>query len=150
VARERAREVVVEGKGSSTTTEVRLGPHRLTGDIPAEMGGTDKGPNPYDLLLAALGTCTAMAVTGVALRKGWPVESVRVTLNHDRVYATDCAECETKEGLLDKLQRVIEIEGPLTDEQRGTLFEMAQRCPVSTTLRSEIWIESLLKPPVAT
>ncbi len=139
------REVVVEGKGGFRQV-IHAGPIELIGDAPKALGGGDEGPTPYDLLLAALGTCTSMAISAIARERGWPVESVRVILNHDRVYAIDCAECETKQGMLDRLRRDVEIVGPLTDEQRNTLFEIAKQCPVSRILTSEIWIDSHLKP----
>lgn len=139
------REVVVEGKGGFRQV-IQAGPVQIVGDVPVALGGKDEGPTPYDLLLAALGTCTSMTITAVAAEKGWPVESVRVTLNHDRVYAIDCVECETKQGMLDRLRRDVEIVGPLTEEQRKALFEIANQCPVSRILTSEIWIDSHLKP----
>lgn len=141
---EKDREVVVEGKGGWRQI-IKAGPLEIVGDVPPSYGGKDEGPNPGDLLLAALGTCTSLAITALAMEKGWPLTSVRVTVNHDRVNAIDCVDCESKEGKVERLRRDVEIEGPLSDEQRKTLFEFAKRCPLSRILTSEIWIDSHLK-----
>lgn len=136
--------VVVTGAASGFVQEVVIGRHRLIGDEPVSAGGTDTGPTPYDLLLAALGTCKSMTLGVYARRKGWPLESVTVRLSHSRIYATDCAECETKEGRIDRIDAVIEVTGPLTQEQRARLLEIADRCPVHRTLKSEIDIRTRL------
>src|SRR6185295_8098266 len=106
--------------------------------------GHDAGPSPYDYLLAALGTCTSMALTLYARRKEWPLETLTVTLRHSRVHATDCAECETKEGHVDRIEREIALGGPLDAEQRARLLAIADRCPVHRTLTSEIDIRTRL------
>lgn len=121
-----------------------MGKHRLAGDEPIEVGGTDTGPSPYDLLLAALGACTSMTVALYARRKAWPLESVTVRLRHFKVHAADCAECETKEGMLDRIEREVELFGTLTEEQRSRLLEIANKCPVHRTLTSEIDIRTRL------
>jgi putative redox protein len=146
MASEKARQVVVEGRMDVFRQEVHVGPFDLVGDQPAALGGGDGGPGPYDYLLIALGTCTSMTIGLVARRQGWPLEGVRVTLRHDRIHADDCADCETKRGMIDHIVRDVELSGPLTPEQRASLFAMAQRCPVATTLTSEIRIEDHLAP----
>jgi len=133
--------VVVRGS-AGFAQEIFAGPHRLTADEPAAVGGTDTGPGPYDLLLASLGVCTSMTVAMYARRKGWPLESVTVRLRHSKIYAVDCAECETREGMLDRIDRDIQFDGSLTGEQRSKLIEIADKCPVHRTLVSEINIET--------
>jgi len=134
--------VVVRGSAAGFAQEIFAGPHRLTADEPAAVGGTDTGPGPYDLLLASLGACTSMTVAMYARRKGWPLESVTVRLRHSKIYAVDCAECETREGMLDRIDRDIQFDGSLTGEQRSKLIEIADKCPVHRTLVSEINIET--------
>jgi putative redox protein len=121
---------------------VEAGGHYLVADEPASAGGLGSGLNPYDLLLAALGACTSMTLRLYAERKGWPLERVRVGLDHRRIHAEDCADCETKVGLVDEISREIEIKGPLDDGQRERLMEIADRCPVHRTLTSEIVIRT--------
>ncbi|HEX9668808.1 MAG TPA: bifunctional alpha/beta hydrolase/OsmC family protein [Thermoanaerobaculia bacterium] len=118
--------------------------HRLRADEPEAAGGTDTGPTPYDLLVAALGACTGMTLRLYAERKGLPLEGVRVRLRHGRIHAADCAACETKEGKVDRIERDIELLGQLAPEQRQRLLEIADRCPVHRTLTSEISIVSRL------
>jgi putative redox protein len=124
--------------------EIRVGRHLLPADEPVEAGGTDTGPNPYDLLLAALGACTSMTLRLYADRKAWPLEQVSVRLHHDKIHAADCAECETREGKIDRIVRVIDLKGPLDEAQRRRLLEIAEKCPVHRTLHSEISIVSSL------
>ncbi len=121
-----------------------MGPHRISADEPTAAGGTDTGPNPYDLLLAALGSCTSMTVAMYARRKQWPLQAVTVRLRHSKIHAADCESCETQEGLLDRIERVVELRGPLDEEQRARLLEIANRCPVHRTLTSEIDIRTRL------
>jgi|SRR5579863_4941090 len=135
-------QVIVRGDGVGFAQEITAGPHRLTADEPIAAGGTGTGPSPYDLLLAALGSCTSMTVAMYARRKGWPLEGVTVSLRHSKIHAIDCAECETKEGMLDQIERFIQFAGPLTAEQRTRLLEIADKCPVHRTLTSEIHIST--------
>ena len=135
-------QVIVRGDSAGFAQAVEIGPHRFAGDEPVAFGGTDTGPSPYDLLLASLGTCTSMTISFYARRRGWPLESVTVSLHHSKIHAIDCAECETKEGKIDRIQREIHLTGPLTDEQRSKLMEIADRCPIHQTLTSEINIRS--------
>ena len=123
---------------------VQAGRHRLRADEPVAVGGDDSGPGPYDLLLAALGACTSMTVRMYAEQKKWPLRSVSVELKHDKVHAADCAECETREGKIDKVERVLTLEGELDDAQRQRLLEIANKCPVHRTLRSEVWVPTRL------
>jgi putative redox protein len=136
--------VVVRGGASGFAQEIEAGQHRLVADEPEAAGGTDTGPSPYELLLAAVGSCTSMTVAMYARRKQWPLERVVVRLQHARIHAEDCAECETKEGMLDRIEREISLTGPLAAEQRERLLEIANRCPVHRTLTSEIDIRTRL------
>jgi uncharacterized OsmC-like protein len=136
--------VVVSGATAGFAQEIEAGRHRIASDEPATAGGTDSGPSPYELLLAALGSCTSMTVAMYARRKGWPLERVVVRLQHARIHAEDCAECETKEGMLDRIEREVSLTGPLSAEQRERLLEIANRCPVHRTLTSEIDIRTRL------
>lgn len=120
---------------------ITVGRHVLGADEPAP-AGLDSGPNPYDLLLAALGACTSMTLRLYAERKGWPLDHVTVQLRHSRIHAADCADCETSTGMLDHIDRVIRLDGNLDDEQRRRLLQIAERCPVHRTLRSEVEIRT--------
>lgn len=135
--------VTVTESGSGTyTQEITAGKHRLFADEPPPIGD-DAGPTPYDLLLAGLGACTSMTVRMYANRKGWPLESVRVTLRHSRIHAEDCAACETTKGWISHIDRSIELTGDLDDDQRRRLLAIAERCPVHQTLTSEIDIATV-------
>src|ERR1700719_484855 len=136
------RSVVVRGSAAGFAQEIVAGPHRMAADEPVSVGGTDTGPTPYDFLLSALGACTSMTVGMYARRKGWPLEEVTVSLRHSKIHASDCAECETKEGILDHIERDIHFAGTLTAEQRSKLLEIANKCPVHRTLISEIDIKT--------
>ena len=136
--------VTVSGAASGFAQEIETGRHRLLADEPVAAAGTDTGPSPYELLLAALGSCTSMTVAMYARRKQWPLERVVVRLQHSRIHAEDCAECETKEGMLDRIDREVDLIGPLSAEQRARLLEIANRCPVHRTLTSEIDIRTRL------
>ncbi len=137
--------VTVMESGEGKFTEYLLdGRHRLVADEPVAAGGQDLGPGPYELLLMALGACTTMTLRLYADRKRWPLDRVSVRLHHAKIYAKDCADCETKEGRLDRIERVIELEGSLDPAQRKRLLEIADMCPVHRTLTSEIKIETKL------
>ena len=140
----RAGEVVVSGSAEGFTQEIVARKHRLLADEPLELGGTDQGPNPYDLLLASLGACTSMTLRLYANHKKLPLEGVHVRLRHAKIHAVDCAHCEEKSGKIDRIEREIEVLGPLTEEQRLRLLEIADKCPVHRTLESEIDIVSRL------
>jgi putative redox protein len=136
--------VVVSGEASGFAQNISVGRHRLSGDEPLSSGGTDIGPNPYDMLLAALGSCTSMTIALYARRKQWPLEAVTVKLRHSRIHAADCESCETKEGMLDRIEREVALKGALSDEQRARLLEIADQCPLHRTLTSEIDIRTRL------
>ena len=136
---------VVVTSGSGLRQDIRIGGHRLISDEPPAFGGADSGPSPYDLLAAALGACTSLRM--YARAKGWPLQRVITTIRHDKIHARDCADCETKEGRIDRLEREIELEGPLDDPQRKRLLEIAERCPVHRTLSSEVRLVTRLKTP---
>jgi uncharacterized OsmC-like protein/alpha/beta superfamily hydrolase len=127
---------------------VTAGRHRFLADEPAGVGD-DTGPTPYDLLLASLGSCTAMTLRMHAERKDWPLEHVEVELTHDRIHADDCETCETTSGLVDTIDRIIDLRGPLSPEQRDGLMAIADRCPVHRTLTNEIHIRTQLAEPSA-
>ena len=126
-------------------TEIIANGHRLLADEPIAVGGADTGPPPYDYLVAALGACTGMTLRMYADRHEWPLESAVVRLKHQKIHATDCQECETISGKIDTIEREIELEGPLDQEQRQRLLEIADRCPVHRTLHGEIVVKTSLK-----
>jgi putative redox protein len=136
--------VIVTGKATGLAQEISIGRHRLTADEPIAAGGTDTGPGPYELLLAALGSCTSMTLALYARRKQWPLEAVTVRLRHSRIHAADCASCETHEGMLDQIERDVELVGDLDAGQRARLLEIANMCPVHRTLTSQIAIQTRL------
>ena len=113
-------------------------------DESKEVGGDGKGPDPYDMLLSALGGCTAMTIMMYARRKGWPVEGIQVKLNHEKIHAQDCDECDTQEGKLDQITKTIFLRGNLTQEQKERLLEIADRCPVNRTLTTECRVRGKL------
>ena len=135
-------DVIVHGHSAGFAQEIQVGSHHLVADEPIAAGGTNTGPSPYDLLLAALGSCTSMTIGLYARGRKWPLENITVSLRHSKIYAADCAECETREGKIDRIEREIHLTGPLTDEQRSKLLEIADRCPVHRTLAAEINIRT--------
>ena len=139
-ASQKPTEVVVRGTASGFLQEIANGQHHLRADEPVSAGGNDAAPGPYDYLLIALGVCTSMTIGLYARRKQMPLENITVSLSHSRIHAKDCEECETKEGMLDRIDTSIELTGPLAPEQRAKLMEIAAKCPVHRTLKSEIKI----------
>jgi putative redox protein len=138
---DKPRQVVVrETRNSKFQNTVTIGPHHMLADEPHSVGGDDSGPGPYDFLLAGLGACKSMTMRLYAERKSFPLERATVTLNHSKIHAEDCAECETKDGLLDQIDVQIGLEGPLDADQRKRIIEIADKCPVHRTLTSEIRI----------
>lgn len=130
--------MVVRGDAGSFKQEIVAGKHRLLADEPVSAGGSDAGPDPYDYLLTSLGVCTSMTVGLYARRKNLPLQTIKVSLWHSRIYAKDCEECETKEGMLDRIDVEVELTGSLSEEQHAKLMEIAAKCPVHRTLTSEI------------
>lgn len=135
--------VVAESGDGRLTQSIRAGRHFLTSDEPLGVGD-DLGPTPYDLLLAALGTCTSMTLRMYADRKGWPLERVAVRLAHGRIHAEDCADPEGKPCIVDQIDRALIVDGPLTDAQRSALLHIAESCPVHRTLTGEIRVTTVL------
>ncbi|MHC4938915.1 MAG: OsmC family protein [Planctomycetota bacterium] len=136
-------ELVVRETGEGTfTQEITVGEHTLVADEPKSVGGDDRGPNPYDFLLAALGTCTSMTLRMYARHKKLPLERVTVKLKHHRIHAKDCEDCESEKGFVDIIEREVKIEGDLTAEQRARMLEIADRCPVHRTLHSEVKVRT--------
>jgi uncharacterized OsmC-like protein len=131
-------DVVVHGDARSFKQEIVAGRHHLSADEPVNAGGGDAGPDPYDYLLAALGVCTSMTVGLYARRKQMPLEKITISLRHSRIYAQDCEECETKQGMLDRIDVEVALTGSLSAEQHAKLMEIAAKCPVHRTLTSEI------------
>lgn len=136
--------VLVEGQASGYAQTLTLGHHQARADETVEVGGTDTGPNPYELLLGALGACTSMTLGLYARKKGWPLTAVKVRLTHRKVEASQVQGAETQEGKLDQITRDIELVGPLDAEQRARLLDIANKCPVHKTLQSEIVVQSRL------
>ena len=134
-------EVVVTSQ-ENLRNEVRYGAgHSFITDEPIAAGGEDAGPDPYTLLLAALGSCISMTLKLYARRKQWPLESVTVRLKQNRIHSKDCQECvQDKDGFIHRIERTVSLTGPLSEEQRTRLQEIAHKCPIHKTLASEIVI----------
>ena len=121
--------------------EIIAGDHVVFVDEPTDVGGKDTGPNPYELLLGALGACTSITVTMYAKRKKWDLQQVQIDLDLDKNYAQDCADCVENEARLDRVTVRVALRGNLDDQQRERLFDIAKRCPVHQTLKSSFHIE---------
>lgn len=130
--------VVVRGKASGFLQEAAAGKYHFQVDEPLSLGGTEIAPDPYDYLLAALGSCTSMTIGYYARRQKIPLADVTVTLRHSRIHAKDCEECDTKVGMLDRIDLDVQLTGPISPEQHAKLMEVAAKCPVHRTLKSEI------------
>jgi putative redox protein len=141
MATEKEREaphVIIRGSAANFQQKITAGKHQLVADEPISVGGGDAGPDPYDYLLAALGVCTSMTIGFYARRNRLPLENITVSLWHSRIHAMDCQECQTKEGMLDRIDVEVELTGALSAEQHTKLMDVAAKCPVHRTLTSEI------------
>jgi putative redox protein len=136
--------VVAQTKIDGFRTEVSAGNHAFLADEPLSVGGTDTGPTPYDLLSAALATCTSITLRMYARLKNIELRSATVAVRHGRVHAEDCGDCESATGKIDEFQRVLTLDGDLTEEQRQRMLEIADRCPVHKTLHGEIKVRTTL------
>jgi putative redox protein len=142
--------VTTIGPEPYTTAVSAGGRHHLTADEPEDHGGADKGANPFELLLAALGSCKAITLRMYADRKGWPLEGVSIALTQDRVHAKDCEDVQTDHGMVHLFDCEVTLLGDeLTGEQRERLLEIADKCPVHRTLAGEVCIRSRLAEPAA-
>lgn len=137
-----APEVIVHGNAASFSQEIVTGKHHLQADEPVDVGGKDAAPNPYDYLLAALGTCTSMTIGWYARKKNIPVEDIKVSLWQSRIHARDCEDCITKEGMIHRIELEIGLTGKITPQQHQLLMEAAEKCPVHRTLTAEIDIKT--------
>jgi len=142
------RKIYVNTRPSPYVEEIVVGGHTLLADEPSEIGGMDAGPNPYELLLAALGTCTCITVRMYAERKHWLLEAVQVTLTHAKAHAEDCVACETEARSLDQIEVEISLTGDLSGEQRQRLLAIAGKCPVHRTLTSQVRISTRAVQPL--
>ena len=136
--------VVARTRINGFRTEVVTGQHTFLADEPASAGGTNLGPTPYDLLSAALATCTSMTLRMYANFKKIELRSATVAVRHDRVHAEDCRDCESSSGSIGEFQRVLTLDGDLSEEQRKRMLEIADRCPVHKTLQGEIKVRTTL------
>ena len=134
--------VIVHGDAKGFAQKIDIGAHHIVADEPVSYGGTDTGASPYDLILAALGSCTSMTIGLYARKRKWPLENISVSLRHSKIHAQDCEECETKEGRIDRIEMEIHLDGALSDEQREKLMEVAGKCPIHQTLTHEINIKT--------
>ena len=136
------REVCVEAERARYVETITVGAHVLQADEPGDAGGSDVGPSPYELLLGALGACTSITVRMYAERKKWPLEGVRVRLSHAKAHAEDCVACETEVRMIDRIDLEITFLGPLSEDQRLRLMEIANHCPIHHTLTSQVQIRA--------
>jgi len=137
--------VIVARTEEGYRTEVVANGHPLVADEPTRVGGTNRGPTPYELLASALGACTSITLRMYADRKDWPLEAVEVRLRHEKVHCEDCAEPDRPGAKIDRFTREITLEGELDDEQRRRMLQIADRCPVHRTLKEPVEVTTTLK-----
>lgn len=125
-------------------TEVAAGDHALVADEPASVGGSNRGPSPYELLSAALATCTTMTLKMYAGFKDIALDAVTVKVTHKKMHAEACADCDSEDGKIDEFRRELTLEGDLDDAQRQRMLEIADRCPVHQTLHGEVKVRTTL------
>lgn len=138
----------VSGQANMLTQQITAGESgefSFVADEPVRLGGSNKGPTPYDLILSALGSCMSMTMFMYARRKAWPLKGVEIELDHNRIHAKDCEDCETKIGMLDEFYVRVKLTGALSGEQREKIFSIAKRCPVHTTLTREVKLHDILE-----
>ncbi len=135
--------------GRELVTTVTSRGHTMIVDEPASVGGTEAGPTPYDYLTAALASCTTLTLRIYADRKGYALESATASVTHDRVHATDCAECEAEDGKVERFTKVLTVTGDLSEDERADLLRVADRCPVHKTLHGQIEVHTTMQPPGA-
>ena len=140
-----SEQVVVQIGQTGYTTQIKAGNHSFRADEPIAVGGDDYGPGPYDLLLASLGSCTAMTLRMYADRKKWPIGNITIHMNHKKVYQEDCQNCQDKSSKVDVIERHITIQGAIDQEQKDRLLIIADKCPVHRTLHGEIQVQTILK-----
>ena len=143
------RGVSLESGSARYLQNISIGSHRILADEPSDSGGADLGPNPYELLMAALGACTSITVRMYAERKKWPLEGVRIGLSCAKVHAQDSAESDARPVLIDRIELEIALVGDLTEDQRTRLLEIANHCPVHRTLTSQVQVVTRSVPSLA-
>jgi uncharacterized OsmC-like protein len=137
--------VIADGRSEDgLLVKLNAAGHDMQSDEPSDQGGSGLGPSPYDLLSAALASCTVMTLQMYARHKEWPLEAVHAEVRHGKIHARDCEECESKTGRIDRFDRTLGFEGDLSEEQRSRLLEIADRCPVHRTLKEEVEIRTRL------
>jgi len=137
------KEVVVTSGDEGFAQRVQARTHTLSADEPADVGGADTGPDPYELLLASVGSCSAITVQMYARRKEWPLEKVTVRLSHQKVHAEDCGDCEQETGTVDVIEKQVEVTGDLSDAQRTKLIEIADKCPVHRSIERGVKVRPI-------
>lgn len=138
-------EVIANLGKEGLTTQIKAGNHSLTADEPEDLGGNDFGPTPYELLSSGLAACTSMTLQLYARRKKWDLENVETHVSYEKKHIEDCEECEKETSRIDFFTREISLQGELDKKQQTRLLEIADKCPVHRTLKSDIQIDTRLK-----